>query len=116
MFEFTEEQRMAQRMLRQWCEAELAPKVAAMERGELLPYELMRKLGRTFQLDEIVRASFQRMDAKAAQGEESPSDEEEDAGSSGSLARDPAMSAILAIELSRHCPGFVLAFGASLGL
>src|SRR4030095_14312127 len=29
---------------------------------------------------------------------------------------DPAMSAIVAIELSRICPGFTLAFGASMGL
>src|SRR4030095_11176170 len=29
---------------------------------------------------------------------------------------DPAMSAIVGMEMSRVCPGFTLAFGASLGL
>jgi alkylation response protein AidB-like acyl-CoA dehydrogenase len=32
------------------------------------------------------------------------------------LASDPALMAILTMELSRCCPGFALAFGASLGL
>jgi acyl-CoA dehydrogenase len=115
MFDFSDEQKMAQKMLRQWCEKELQPHVAKMERGEILPYEIMRKLARTFQLDEMVRGSFQRMEAKAAKGEiKDKGDDEEETG--GGFARDPAMSAIVGMELSRVCPGFTLAFGASLGL
>src|SRR5262249_35778529 len=37
-------------------------------------------------------------------------------GAKGSAMGDPALSAILSIELSRICPGFCLAFGATMGL
>src|SRR6266571_2719484 len=116
MFDFSDEHKMAQKMLRQWCEKELAPQVAAMEKGEILPYDLMRKLGRTFGMDEMVRGSFKRMEEKAARGESKPvKDDDEDEGA-GAFGRDAAMSAIVGMELARHCPGFTLAFGASLGL
>ena len=119
MFEFTEEQKMAQKMLRHWCDKELGPKVAQMEKGELLPYELMRSLARTFGFDELARASFKRMAERAAQSSiagDLESDSKENDGDGGSFARDPGISAIVGWELSRHCPGFTLAFGASLGL
>ena len=52
MIDFTDEQKMAQKMVRQWTEKELAPLVPRMEKGELLPYDAMRKLIKTFGLDE----------------------------------------------------------------
>ncbi|MSP58951.1 MAG: acyl-CoA dehydrogenase [Myxococcales bacterium] len=119
MFEFSDEQKMAQTMLRQWCEKELAPSVAKMEKGEILPYDLMRKLGRTFGLDEMARGAFARLEAREARGEAAglkSKEDEEDDGGPGGFARDPAISAIVGMELSRVCPGFTLAFGATLGL
>src|SRR5579871_2534858 len=115
MFDFSDEQKMAQKMLRQWCEKELAPHVRAMERGELLPYELMRKLGRTFGLDEMIRAFFRRMEEKASGGESVKTARTDEYDEGALFASDPGMSAIVAIELARTCPGFALAFGASLG-
>src|SRR5256885_11971115 len=109
MFEFTEEQAMAQQMLRRWCEKELAPHVPAMEKGELLPYELGRKLWRTFGADEMARARFQKMEEREAAGDTGRSD-------SGPFAGDAGTSAILAMEVSRVCPGFMLAVGATVGL
>ena len=44
MFDFTDEQKMARQMLRQWADKELAPHVAKMEKGEILPYDIMRNL------------------------------------------------------------------------
>jgi alkylation response protein AidB-like acyl-CoA dehydrogenase len=92
-------------MVRQWAQKELAPLVPAMERGELLPYEPMRKLIRAFGMDELVRASFAR-----AKDASAPADR------AGTFGGDAAMSAIVGMELARVCPGFTLAFGASLGL
>jgi alkylation response protein AidB-like acyl-CoA dehydrogenase len=112
MFEFSDEQKMAQKMLRQWCQAELEPMVARLEKNEVLPYDLMRKLARTFGLDEMVRGAFQRMEAKG--GASKPSDEEGD--ERGGVGGDPAMSAIVGMELARSCAGFTMAFGATLGL
>jgi alkylation response protein AidB-like acyl-CoA dehydrogenase len=102
MFDFTDEQKMARKMIRAWAQKELAPLVPAMEKGELLPYESMRKLIRTFGMDEMVRAAFKKSESHEA--------------TEKGLGGDPAMMAIVAIELSRVCPGFMLAFGASLGL
>ncbi len=108
MFDFTDEQKMARKMVRSWAEKELAPHVAKMERGEILPYDIMRKMLKTFGMDEMVKASFAKMkDDQAAPGSGT---------ADRNLGADPAMSAIVAIELSRVCPGFTLAFGASLGL
>jgi alkylation response protein AidB-like acyl-CoA dehydrogenase len=104
MFDFTDEQKMVRKMVRQWAEKELAPLVPRMEKGELLPYDTMRKLLKTFGIDELVRGAFARMKDKP------DGDQGEAAGA------DPAMGNIVAIELSRVCPGFALAFGASLGL
>src|SRR5688572_14832346 len=63
----------------------------------------MRKLIKTFGMDEMVKAAFAKL-----------------TDSSGPTSRgegmDPAMGAIVSMELSRVCPGFTLAFGASLGL
>lgn len=108
MIDFTDEQKLAQQMLRQWTTKELAPHVARMEKGEILPYDLARKLITTFGIDEMVRAMFKKLEA--------------DAGSDkGGAAKergigDPSLMAIVSMELSRVCPGFCLSFGASLGL
>ena len=117
MFEFSDEQKMAQRMLRQWCEKELAPNVAAMEKGEILPYTLARKLWATFGADEMARASFKRLEARLlASDVVGNTRDDDDEGGGGMLGRDPALSMILAIEVCRVCPGFMLSLGASVGL
>jgi alkylation response protein AidB-like acyl-CoA dehydrogenase len=108
MLDFTDEQKMARQMLRQWAEKELAPVVPKMERGEVLPYPTMRRLLAAFQMDEMVRAQFQKLAARQGQ----PTDRSEGRGVLG----DPGMMAVVAMELTRVCPGFMLAFGASLGL
>ncbi len=111
MFDFTDEQKMVRQMLRKWGESELAPNVAALEREEMPPYELMRKLVRTFGLPAMVRKRFEKMEA-ALEGD----DAERSTGSEKGMDADPTWGAILMMELARFCPGFVLAFGASMGL
>jgi acyl-CoA dehydrogenase len=106
MIDFTDEQKMAQRMVRQWAEKELAPLVPRMEKGELLPYETMRKLIKAFGMDEMVKAVFQKL----ADSPENNNDKRERG------VGDAGLQAIVSMELARICPGFCLAFGASLGL
>ncbi|HEX6838242.1 MAG TPA: acyl-CoA dehydrogenase family protein, partial [Polyangia bacterium] len=114
MLDFTDEQKMAQKMLRQWADKELAPNVAKMEKGEILPYDIMRKLIRAFGMDEMVRAQFKKAEEaaqkRAAGGEAGGGKRERE------MLGDPGLMAIVSMELSRVCPGFCLAFGASLGL
>jgi alkylation response protein AidB-like acyl-CoA dehydrogenase len=105
MIDFSDEQKMAQKVVRAWAEKELAPLVPRMEKGEILPYDTMRKLIKTFGIDEMVRARFAKLEAP-----------ESSAGEAPVMDADPALMAIMSIELSRICPGFMLAFGASLGL
>jgi acyl-CoA dehydrogenase len=106
MLDFTDEQKMARQMLRQWCDKELAPHVAKMEKGEILPYDIMRKLIAAFGMDEMIRAQLKKLEEA---GEQSSANKERSIG-------DPGLMAVVSMELSRVCPGFCLAFGASLGL
>ncbi|HJZ88641.1 MAG TPA: acyl-CoA dehydrogenase family protein [Polyangia bacterium] len=112
MFDFTDEQKMIAQMVRKWAQAELAPLTDALEKNEILPYDLMRKMARTFGLPELARAAFERMEKKAQAGGQPPADLEEEE----SPTRDPAMGALVTIELSRINPGFCMSFGASVGL
>ncbi|HTM21255.1 MAG TPA: acyl-CoA dehydrogenase family protein [Kofleriaceae bacterium] len=98
MFAWTDEHKMIRKMVRRWATDKLEPKVTAFEGGEP-PYELMREFARTFGLADMVRGAF-----------------EKEGGPGGGGGRDPMLGNILAIELSRVCPGFMLAFGASMGL
>lgn len=116
MLEFSEEHKLAQRAIRLWCAERLEPHVPKLESGDPLPYALMRDLGTTFGIPDMVRASF----AKMAKGEKTravgeSSDGSRDVRSPSGHADGPLM-AILMMELSRVCPGFAMAFGASLGL
>jgi alkylation response protein AidB-like acyl-CoA dehydrogenase len=106
MLDFIEEHKLAQRAIRKWCTDRLAPEVPKLESGQVLPYPLMRELGTTFGIIDMVKAQFARMRDKV-DGASRPL--------RGTDGESPLM-AILMMELSRVCPGFALAFGASLGL
>jgi alkylation response protein AidB-like acyl-CoA dehydrogenase len=118
MFDFSEEQKMVRSMVRRWVEANLVPAVDALESEEILPYDLMRDMLRTFGIDEMARGSLKKLEARQEQGEppEAAAAKEEADEPGGAGMRDPAMSAVVAIELSRVSPGFAMTFGASLGL
>src|SRR5262249_34942105 len=116
MFDFNDEQKMVAQMVRRWSESELAPLNDKLERNEILPFDLMRKLARTFGLPELARGAFERMERRAGEGGAPSSSEDDEAADAGNPTRDPAMGAILAIELSRINPGFCMSFGASVGL
>ncbi|MDB4992728.1 MAG: acyl-CoA dehydrogenase domain protein [Myxococcaceae bacterium] len=105
MLDFTEEERMAQQAIRSFCAQHLEPKVLAMEAGELSVYPTMREMAATFGIPDMVRASFARAKEKGDAG-----------GPSKGIGKNAGMMAILTMELSRVCPGFALAFGATLGL
>src|SRR5436853_7881093 len=67
----------------------------------------MREFVKTFGIADMVRAGF-------AKYEQAADDQPVKLGGMGS--GDPAMGAAVSMELSRVCPGFCLAFGASMGL
>jgi hypothetical protein len=101
MLDFSEEHKLAQHAIRTWCMEHLEPKVPALERNEILPYPLIRELAATFGMADLARARIAKM---------------KDKGEGARLGGDGALMAILFMELSRCCPGFCLAFGATVGL
>jgi alkylation response protein AidB-like acyl-CoA dehydrogenase len=111
MLDFTEEQRLAQSAIRSWCAQHLEPNVRAMEAGTMPVYPTMRAMADTFGIPDMARAGFARM--REPRPETAAPRRPGRAGGGDGQA---AMMAILMMELSRCCPGFALAFGATLGL
>ncbi len=115
MHEWSESQRMIQDAVRGFVEKEIAPHVEALEHGDLPPYDLLRKMWRTFGMDEMARARFAKQIDAEKRGEK--------AQKSGGKAQDPSARAdqaaatlIPIVELCRYCPGMVTALGVSTGL
>jgi len=108
---------MMRSAVRQFVESEIVPHIEELEHGDTPPYEILRKMIRTFGMDEVARERFRKQierekaaQAAAARGEQTP---EPDRGERGDSA---AMSLIPIIELCRYCPGMVTALGVSMGL
>ena len=115
MFAWSDEHKMVRQMVRKWVETKLQPANEKLESNEILPYDLMRDFARSFGLPDMVRSSFERMTARAdKKARKEKVDEDEGGGMMG--GGDPALQAILCIEMCRVNPGFFMAFGASLGL
>ena len=113
MLQFSEEHEMIRKLIRRWTTSKLEPKVDALEAGEP-PYELMRDFANTFGIPDMVRGMFAKLEQRAAKGADG--DDPPPRAKGALAASDPALSAIVSIELSRVCPGFALAFGATGGL
>jgi alkylation response protein AidB-like acyl-CoA dehydrogenase len=103
---------MIRDVVRRFVNAEVRPKLEELEQGDVLPYEIMRKLFATFGMDAMARDSFKRQIERATaerDGLEVPARDSADS-SMGAFALIPI------IELCRVCPGIVAAMGVSLGL
>ena len=73
MFEWSEEQLMIRDAVRQFVEAEIAPKREELEHGDLPPYDILRKLFATFGMDAMARERFKAQierEKRIAAGEE----------------------------------------------
>jgi acyl-CoA dehydrogenase len=108
MFDFNDEQKMIRGMLRKWARERLEPAVEDLESNRVTPYALMRDFIQTFGIGELAAGALEKRKARAT---EATTDQDK-----RGTGRDAAMSALVGIELARVCPGFGLAFGASLGL
>ncbi len=113
MIEWSDEQLMIRDAIRQFVDKEVKPHVEELEHGDLPPYDILRKLFRTFGMDAMARDSFAKTIAReksAAAGEDVPSREGGGGGGAGGMTLIPI------IELCRYCPGMVTAMGVSMGL
>jgi alkylation response protein AidB-like acyl-CoA dehydrogenase len=117
MFEWSEEQLMIRDAVRQFVEAEIAPKRDELEHGDLPPYDILRKLFSTFGMDAMARERFKQQierEKRVAAGEEEPAPKAERRG--GGDPNAIAMTMLPIIEICRHSPGMVTAMGVSMGL
>jgi hypothetical protein len=100
--ELTDTERLLRDTFRSYFTTRIDPHVPAMERGELLPYPLMREMHRALGLDQM-------MAAFGGGGGE---------GAGGGLDANAARYArtTFTVEMARVSPSFALSYGASLGL
>ncbi len=113
MFEWSEEHQMIREAVKRFVDDEVRPHVEELEHGDLPPYDIIRKMLKTFGMDSLARDRFATQIARekdlAERGEQPKP-------SSGGGGRDAGMSMIPTIELCRVCPGMVTAMGVSMGL
>ena len=109
MFEWSEEQLAIRDAVRRFVEEEVKPRIEELEHGDTPPYEVIRKLYRTFGLDVMARESAKKAIERKANGGAAP--ERAEGGGGGA-----AMTMIPIIELCHYCPGIVTALGVSTGL
>ncbi len=121
MIEWSEPQQMVREAVRKFVETEIAPNLEELEHGDTPPYEVLRKMIRSFGIDEMARARFRKQiaqDRAKAAGQAAAEKPRRDADDEllGSRADSAAMQLIPIIELCRYCPGMVTAMGVSMGL
>lgn len=124
MIEWTETQLMIKRTVRQFIEAEIAPQVMALEHSDMPPYDVLRKMVKTFGMDVMAKQQFDKqiaLERAQAAGTESVSTKsasrnDDDPARIAMKSEQEAMRIIPIIELCRYCPGLVTAMGVSMGL
>jgi len=108
MIEWSEQHLVIRDMVRRFVEAEIKPQLEELEHGDTPPYAVLRKLMKTFGLDEMARMRFEKQLERDKAGK---SAKERERGTD-----DIGMQLIPIIELCRYCPGMVTALGVSVGL
>jgi alkylation response protein AidB-like acyl-CoA dehydrogenase len=111
MFQLDEQTQMIATVIRQWCQSTLAPKIPALEAGTEMPFDLMKKMSKTFGFDAMLGGAVKKRIEKLRAGEASDPDK-----LMGEASRNPMMMHVVVKELSRVSPGFAMGFGVSMGL
>src|SRR3954453_17805128 len=109
MFEWSEELKMVREAVRTFVDTEIRPHREELEHGDLPPYDLLRKLYKTFGMDQMAAPGFDKRSA-AEENPEPEKTEREGGGGGGGFTMLPI------IELCKCSPGMVTAMGVSVGL
>jgi alkylation response protein AidB-like acyl-CoA dehydrogenase len=112
MYEWNEQQRQIRQMFRRFVEEEITPKREELEFGDLPPYEVLRKMIKTFGIGEMAKSQFFAEIEKEKAGKEKKKKE----GPNPMAGEMMAMRMLPIIELSRVSPGLITAMGVSMGL
>jgi acyl-CoA dehydrogenase len=119
MIEWSEQQLMIRDMMRRFIDEEIKPNLEALEHGDLPPYDILRKLMRTFGMDEMNRQRFASQIAREKAAAEAKARGESVKARKHASADDGdgvGLQLVPIIELCRWCPGMVTAMGVSFGL
>ncbi len=118
MIEWNEQHKQIQGMVRRFVETEIAPKLEEYEHGDTPPYDVLRKLAKTFGLGEMAKSRFKAQIAKekAIAAGDKVDDKPKRTKSPEELSSEAAMRMLPIIELCRYSPGMVTALGVSMGL
>jgi acyl-CoA dehydrogenase len=118
MIEWSEQHLMIRDMMQRFIDEEIKPKWHDLEHGELPPYDILRKLMRTFGMDEMARQRFSKQieREKAAAAAKSRGEAAKVRRANGGDADATGLAMIPIIELCRWCPGMVTALGVSMAL
>jgi alkylation response protein AidB-like acyl-CoA dehydrogenase len=122
MFELQEGHRIMEKMVRTFCEKEIAPHVEAIDSGEMLPYDLMRKMMNAFGLGKVAKDMLTKMVEKQDKEKSEGEGGEKKKRKGGLLSEaaggmdDPLIMAVVGKEMCRVSPSLTLAFAASVGL
>ncbi|HEV7559393.1 MAG TPA: hypothetical protein VGO00_28150, partial [Kofleriaceae bacterium] len=95
MFTLDEQTQMVAGVVRQWCQSTLAPRIPALEAGTEMPFELMKKMAKTFGFDAMLGASVQKRLAKLRDGADTSAKDD------GISVGSPMMMHVVVKELSR---------------
>ena len=117
MIQWSEQQQMIQEMVRDFVEKEIVPQLDDIEYNGVPPYDILRKLIKTFGMDVMAKQSFEKQLAreKAIAAGETVEEKKKD-GPSAMAGEEAAMRMIPIIEICKHAQGLVTAMGVSMGL
>jgi acyl-CoA dehydrogenase len=121
MIEWNEMHLSIRDAVRRFVETEIKPNIEALEHGDTPPYEILRKMIKTFGMGDMARARFaaqiekEKQRAAAGEAERAPRAASEK-GPSPERGMEVAMQMIPIIELCHYSPGMVTALGVSMGL
>jgi alkylation response protein AidB-like acyl-CoA dehydrogenase len=118
MYQWSETDLAVQEAVRAFVDAEVRPIREELEFGDLPPYDVLRKLWRSFGIDVMLGDAAAKMLVKERarlEAGDSPTGSK-GFGSGNPMAEQGSMAVVLIKELCRVSPGFIGAMGVSLGL
>jgi alkylation response protein AidB-like acyl-CoA dehydrogenase len=113
MIEWSEQHLLMRDVVRKFVETEIAPRREDFEHNGVPPYDVLRKMFKTFGIDAAARERFKKQIEREKAGIKADEDGGEGKGGRGDAV---AMQMMPIIELCRYCPGMVTALGVSVGL
>ncbi len=118
MHKWTDDQLMIKDAVAKFVAAEIEPNRDELEHGDMPPYEIIRKLIKTFGMDSMAKDRFNHRierEKKILSGELEENSNDQASSKKGDSGA-AALTLIPIIEICKVCPGIVTAMGVSLGL